>query len=879
MKKKFINTTLLILIVFAYVYPIIVFSLEDNQNNTTLNETSNEETTKEDENNSESQINENVINDTTSSNIEFKENSVLYTTHVQDVGWQKYVKDGEMAGTTGRSLRLEAIKIKLKDTTDGNIEYRTHIQNVGWGTIFKKNDEQSGTSGMSLRIEAIEIKLTGKISEYYDVYYRVHAQGFGWLDWAKNGEQAGTAGYSYRLEGIQIKLVKKGEEAPGKTEKTFVEPLVSYSSHVQNVGWQSSVRDGQTSGTSGQSLRLEGIKIKLSCTEYAGSIIYQTHIQNIGWQDPVRDGEISGTSGRSLRLEAIRIHLEGEISNHYDIYYRAHAQEKGWLDWAKNGESAGTLGYGYRLEAIEIKLIKKGQIAPENVQRHFIKRNIMYSGYDSSKWQTNYDGAEIGIIKNSLQAININLIKDEYSGNVSYSTYITGDGWQNYVANGANSNKTGNRIEAIKIKLEGEIASHYDVYYSTYISNMGWTGWSKNNEPCGNVGYENKIEKIKIKLIEKNSNEDLDTNNNYVEDELKVKYTTYVDSNWQNYVQNKETSGTTGQSKPIRAMKIKLNKKTIKGTISYSAHVSNIGWMNWNSDNSQAGVIKQKVEAIKIKLEGEIAEQYDIYYRVHVSNVGWMGWTSNGQAAGTQDAGLSVEAIQVVLVEKGKSAPENTDNGMTTSPFLAAKWVTEDGHKYYYDLFGNKITGCGYKIGDATHYFGPTGIYLGMNNLEVLDISAHNGVVDWQAVASSGVYGVILRVAASAEYRDSRLKENVAGCKKYGIPYGIYIYSYAENYSEGQAYANFTRALMNEFDMHPTLGIFLDLEENNVTKFMGPTEYTAVVKGFYSVIPEAEVLEIELHGWQIIVVSVITQEVIECGNIQVLVEMLELMEM
>ena len=114
-------------------------------------------------------------------------------------------------------------------------------------------------------------------------------------------------------------------------------------------------------------------------------------------------------------------------------------------------------------------------------------------------------------------------------------------------------------------------------------------------------------------------------------------------------------------------------------------------------------------------------------------------------------------------------------------------------------------------------------------------------MVDWQAVASSGIYGVILRVAASAEYRDSRLKENVAGCKKYGIPYGIYIYSYAENYSEGQAYANFTKALMNEFDMHPTLGIFLDLEENNITKFMGPTEYTAVVKGFYSVIPEAEV--------------------------------------
>ena len=69
----------------------------------------------------------------------------------------------------------------------------------------------SGTSGKSYRLEAIEIKLTGEIADHYDVYYRVHAENFGWLGWARNGEQSGTAGYAYRLEGIEIKLVKKGE--------------------------------------------------------------------------------------------------------------------------------------------------------------------------------------------------------------------------------------------------------------------------------------------------------------------------------------------------------------------------------------------------------------------------------------------------------------------------------------------------------------------------------------------------------------------------------------------------------------------------------------------------------------------------------------------
>ena len=148
--------------------------------------------------------------------------SVNYSTHVQDIGWQGYVKDGSTAGTTGQSKRLEAIRIKLSNNTSykGTIQYQTHIQDIGWQG-WKMNDEMSGTSGQSKRLEAIRIKLTDELAENYDIYYRVHAQEFGWLGWAKNGESAGTEGYSYRLEAIQIQLVKKGSSAPGSTSNCF----------------------------------------------------------------------------------------------------------------------------------------------------------------------------------------------------------------------------------------------------------------------------------------------------------------------------------------------------------------------------------------------------------------------------------------------------------------------------------------------------------------------------------------------------------------------------------------------------------------------------------------------------------------------------------
>ena len=80
-----------------------------------------------------------------------------------------------------------------------------------------RDGQMAGTSGRAKRLEAIRIALTGEMAEHYDVYYRVHAQSFGWLGWAKNGEAAGTAGLAKRLEGIQIVLVPKGGNAPARS--------------------------------------------------------------------------------------------------------------------------------------------------------------------------------------------------------------------------------------------------------------------------------------------------------------------------------------------------------------------------------------------------------------------------------------------------------------------------------------------------------------------------------------------------------------------------------------------------------------------------------------------------------------------------------------
>ena len=150
---------------------------------------------------------------------------VGYQTHVQDYGTQAYVYDGDMAGTEGECKRMESIRMKLPSSVNSSIQYRSHVQNIGWEKKWASNGSLSGTTGQCKRLEAIQIKLSGDVAKNYDVYYRVHAQDYGWLAWAKNGESSGTEGYAKRLEAIEVRLVPKGTTPnlpASANEKAFI---------------------------------------------------------------------------------------------------------------------------------------------------------------------------------------------------------------------------------------------------------------------------------------------------------------------------------------------------------------------------------------------------------------------------------------------------------------------------------------------------------------------------------------------------------------------------------------------------------------------------------------------------------------------------------
>ena len=235
------------------------------------------------------------------------------------------------------------------------LTYCAHVQDYGWMNPVR-NNQVAGTTGQSKRVEALKVSLTGELANQYDVIYRVHVQDIGWQNWVRNGRIAGTTGQSKRIEAIQIYLRNRADRV--KIEN--VDKTVSYSAHVQDYGWLNAVTNGNIGGTVGQSKRMEAIQVSLSddMLEY-GDVNVQAHVQDYGWLGTVGNGQTAGTTGQNKRLEGLKITLTDELANHYDIYYRAHVGNIGWLGWTKNGGIAGSVGCNRRIEAVQIAIYAK----------------------------------------------------------------------------------------------------------------------------------------------------------------------------------------------------------------------------------------------------------------------------------------------------------------------------------------------------------------------------------------------------------------------------------------------------------------------------------------------------------------------------------------
>lgn len=447
---------------------------------------------------------------------------IAYKSHLSNYGWTPDMNINRgMTGSTGKNRAMEAFKII------GDVEYTSYNINTGWQPTVS-NGMISGTTGLSRPIQAIKVKPTGALAQEFDLYYRVHVSNVGWMGWTKDNQPAGVTGDSRSIEAIEMQLLPKGSNTPGSTANAYQNsgttsnnaPLaLSIASHVSNVGWQPTVTDNMTTGTTEQSRQMEAIKIGLNNqTGLTGNILYSTHLAAIGWQDIKSNNEIAGTIGQGRRVEAIRILLTGQLGENYDIWYRSYIQYAGWMGWTKNGIPSGSVGASRQLEAVDIRIIPKGSPAPPQQAINLFNPQGLpapdnYSlGYSSHlynigwtpKVSQNIMSGTTGQAR-SMEALRIDNLTSFY-GNaaITCSAYVKGTGWVENITTGNTCGTTGQSkpIEAVKLSL-ADSANKYDLYYKVHVSWLGWQDWVKGGVVAGTPNSGKNIEAITIKLVEK----------------------------------------------------------------------------------------------------------------------------------------------------------------------------------------------------------------------------------------------------------------------------------------------------------------------------------------------------------------------------------------
>ncbi|MBF9308232.1 glycosyl hydrolase [Bifidobacteriaceae bacterium NR044] len=109
----------------------------------------------------------------------------------------------------------------------------------------------------------------------------------------------------------------------------------------------------------------------------------------------------------------------------------------------------------------------------------------------------------------------------------------------------------------------------------------------------------------------------------------------------------------------------------------------------------------------------------------------------------------------------------------------------------------------------------------------VIDVSEHQHLIDWDAVKDSGIDGAIIRISYGwGNGYDKQALRNISECKRLGIPFGIYMYSYAEKPEDGAAEGADIVSLLKGAGVDPedlTYPVYYDLERWSWSGHKPPT--------------------------------------------------------
>lgn len=128
----------------------------------------------------------------------------------------------------------------------------------------------------------------------------------------------------------------------------------------------------------------------------------------------------------------------------------------------------------------------------------------------------------------------------------------------------------------------------------------------------------------------------------------------------------------------------------------------------------------------------------------------------------------------------------------------------------------------------------------------VIDVSGWQGDIDWAKAKADGVEGVIIRLGyGEGNNADKKAQRNISECKRLGIPFGIYWYSYADTPALAKEEGADVVAKLKQFGVNPSdlaYPVYYDLEKWTWEGHKPPTDpnvYNNIVNNWYSALQSA----------------------------------------
>lgn len=138
----------------------------------------------------------------------------------------------------------------------------------------------------------------------------------------------------------------------------------------------------------------------------------------------------------------------------------------------------------------------------------------------------------------------------------------------------------------------------------------------------------------------------------------------------------------------------------------------------------------------------------------------------------------------------------------------------------------------------------------------VIDVSSWQSTIDWQAVKNAGVEGTIIRLSYGwGNGFDTQALRNINECKRLGIPFGVYIYSYAYDANTGAAEGSDVVSLLRKAGVNPgdlSYPVYYDLEKWTWTGHAPPTNpstYDSIVNAWYGKLKSAGYNNLSVYSY------------------------------